>query len=336
MTFNFPSIPQSKIFNDLLTSEQKALDSYIKNLKFTSDEENIIQECIEFYKEAFKYLKSLPLSQFTEDDAKKVRDYLDNVFNFKLIVDNDGNFEVVFRVTVVSEKFREKGKVRNPKYLYNPPLLINQARGIYNRCNSPNSTVFYAAFYENVALRETKPQKGDIIIMTVWKNTNGSNFLTYPISHALITSNPGNDKATKAFEMTMKNHHRLFSDHFKTILEFISSEFVKDKEVLSEGKYEYFFSAYFSEHILKENNPKDPEPDFDFIVYPSVAYKHLEDNICVPERTLHRLKPIHLKEFEVLETYYDHPLSLEDIPADLKLIREATWITDDLIIWEDE
>lgn len=337
MTFDFPDIPQSKVFKDLLTSEQTALDNYIKNSKFTQDEEKTIQECIDFYKKAFDYLKSLPLTDFTADDAKKVWSYLDSVFNFKLLVDNEGNFEVAFRVTIVRESFREKGKVRHPKYLYNPPLSVNQERGIYNRCNSPNSTAFYAAFHENVALRETKPQKGDTIIMTTWKNVNGSPFVTYPISHALIANNTGNDKATKAFEKTMENHHPLFREHFKTILAFISSEIVKDKEVVSEKKYEYLFSAYFSEHILKENNPKDPTPNFDFIVYPSVAYKHLEDNIVVPERTLHRLKPIYLQEFEVLETYYDKPLSLTDVPADLKLIREAsTWITKDLIIWDDE
>lgn len=71
MTFDFPDIPQSKVFKDLLTSEQTALDNYIKNSKFTQDEEKTIQECIDFYKKAFDYLKSLPLTDFTADDAKK-------------------------------------------------------------------------------------------------------------------------------------------------------------------------------------------------------------------------------------------------------------------------
>jgi len=336
MTFNFPDIPQSKVFSDLLTQEQKALDNYLKQYKFTDNEEAIIQECINFYKKAFAYLKSLPLTDFDKGDAKIVWDYLKKVFNFKIIVDNSVNFEVVFRVTIVNEKFRDKGKVRDSKYLYNPPLKINQDRGIYNRCNSPNSTAFYAAFYENVALRETKPQKGDLIIMTTWKNITGNVFNSYPISNALIANNIGNTKATIAFEKMMENHHPLFKEHFKTILEFISSEFVKDKEVVSENKYEYLYSAFFSEHILQENHPDDPEPNFDFIIYPSVAYKHFEDNICVSERTLHRLVPVHLQEFEILETYYDKPLSLDDLPADLRLIREATRITKDIIIWEDE
>lgn len=336
MIFSFPAIPKSKVFDNLFTLEQKALDNYIKNNKFTDEEEKIVQECILFYKNSFAYLNTLPLTKFNNEDAKKVWDYLNNVFNFKLIVENDGNFNVVFRVTVVHEIFREKGKVRNPKYLYNPPLHINQKRGIYNRCNSPNSTAFYAAFYENVALRETKPQKGDTIIITTWKNIDGRHFVSYPISNALLTNNIGNAKATNALEKKMANHHPLFKEHFETILKFISSEFVKDKEVISENKFEYLFSAFFSEHILKENNPQDPAPNFDFIVYPSVAYKHFEDNICVPERSLHRLKPVYLQEFEILDTYYDSPLTLYDPPANLRAIREATWITDDLIIWEDE
>lgn len=336
MTFNFPDIPKSKVFNDDLTLEQKALDNYIKNNKFEDKEKIIIQECIAFYKKAFFYLKSLPLSDFNVKEAKDVWNYLKNVFNFKIVIENDNNFNEAYRVTIVREKYLEKGKVRNPKYLYNPSLKINQERGIYNRCNSPNSTAFYASFHKNVALRETKPKKGDIIIISTWKNQSGCSFTSYPISNALITNNIGNSKATEAFEQMMRKHHPLFREHFEIILKFISSEFVKDDEVISEKKYEYLYSAFFSEHILKENNPKDSTPSFDFIVYPSVAYKHFEDNICIPERTLHRLKPIYLQEFEVIETYYDKPLSLVDPPADLRLIREATWITDDIIIWEDE
>lgn len=336
MTFNFPAIPQSKVFGEKFTPEQEALDNYYTNFKFSDADELIMKECIEFYKVAFTYLKSLPLTDFNEEDVKTVWKYLDNVFNFKIVIHNDIKFNVVFRVTILHDKFREKGKVRNPKFLYNPPLNVNKERGIYNRCNSPNSTIFYAAFDENVALRETKPQKNDLIILSHWKNKTQGSFISYPISNATITNNIGNTKATNALEKSMENRHPLLKEHSKLILDFLASEFVKDKEVTSEKKYEYLFSAYFSEHILKENNPKDPTPNIDFIIYPSVAYKHFEDNICVPERTLHRLEPFYLQEFQVIETHYEKPLTLQEFPADLKLIREATWITKDQIIWEDE
>jgi len=236
----------------------------------------------------------------------------------------------------VLDKFLCKGKVRNPKWIYNPPLIANQERGIYNRCNSPNGTAFYAAFYENVALRESKPKKNDIIILTEWKNKTGAPFITYPIGNSTITNNIGNTKATNAFEKSMENHHPLFKEHFKVVLEFLACEFVKEDEVNSDKKFEYLYSAFFSEHILKENNPKDPTSNIDFIIYPSVAYKHFEDNICLPERTLYRLTPIYLREYKVLETHYDKPLTLDEPPVDLELIREATWITDDDIIWDDE
>ena len=336
MTFNFPDIPASKIFGEKFTPEQEVIDSYYRTSTFSDADQLIMKECIEFYKTAFTYLKSLPLTNFTEDDAKAVWEYLDKVFNFKFIVQNGGNFDVVFRVTIVQENFREKGKVRNPRFLYNPPLKINKERGVYNRCNSPNSTIFYAAFQENVAIRETKPQKDDVIILAYWRNITKEPFISYPISNASITNNIGNTKATKALEKTLENYHQLIREHWKVVTEFLASEFVKEDEVVSEKKYEYLYSAYFSEHMLKENNPKDPTPNFDFIVYPSVAYKHLEDNICVPERTLHRLEPFYLQEFVVLETLYDKPLTPHEQPVKLGLIREATWITKDQIIWEDE
>jgi hypothetical protein len=111
---------------------------------------------------------------------------------------------------------------------------------------------------------------------------------------------------------------------------------VKDVQIVSPKKYEYLFSAFFSEFILSENKVGDPIPNFDFIIYPSVAFKHLEDNIFIPLRSIPRIAPVYLQEFIVLETNYDKELSREDPPLELKLLRDSDWIEDDLIIWNDE
>lgn len=336
MEFNFPAIPKSKIYGEQFTPEQEALMHYFDAGKLTSDDEKILQECLNFYADVFKYLKSLPLSSFNEEDAKIVWEYLKQAFNTKWVVQNDIDFKIIFRVTIVKDAFLEKDKIRDPKYLHNPPLEINIKNGVYNRGNSPNSTMFYASFYENVAIRETKPQKGDRIIITIWENRSGKPFVSFPISHASIENNEGVLKATNAFKKKMENHHPLFVEHFRIHLDFLASEFVKDKEVVSEKKYEYLFSAFFSEFTLSEKNPQDPSPDYDFIIYPSVAFKHQEDNICIKPDSINKLRPAYLREFYVEETYCDKPLTLEDAPVKLKLLRDATWIEPELIIWNDE
>ena len=109
-------------------------------------------------------MKAIPLSEITDEDLEELKTYLSSVFNFKIIIQNDINFEYLFRVTPVNESFVEKGKVRTPKYLTYPPLDIVKKMGKYNRANSPEKTVFYASFFENVALRETKPEKDSTLL----------------------------------------------------------------------------------------------------------------------------------------------------------------------------
>lgn len=335
MPIQFPVIPKSKVYGEKMTPEQEAVQYYLEHGSLSKEHEEILKECIDFYSKAFSELKKIDLSEINEDTANEIISFLTIVFNVKIIIQNEGKFDYLFRVTIVDDQFLEKGKLRNPQYLYNPPLKLNQAKGIYNRCNSPNSTGLYAAFYENVAFRESKPQKGQRIILTTWKNKSGQSFVSYPISNAMIANNQGNSKATAAFIKTMENHHPFFSSLLKLNLEFLASEFIKESQIKSAKRFEYMFSAFFSEFILSDNNINDPTPNFDFIIYPSVAFKHLEDNIFISPRAISKVTPVYLQEFIVLETHYDKELSRDESPLELKLLRDASWIEDNLIIWND-
>jgi len=336
MNFDFPLIPDIKIYGEKATPEQDALINYIIHNKFVNGEEKIVKEAVEFYKSVFKYLKSINLSTLEEADMNKIWKYLNATFNFNLIFQDDLRFEILFRVTRVNESFLENDKVRKTKYLYNPPVELNHEKGIFNRCNSPNTSAFYSSFIENVALRETKPDKGQGIILTTWQNISGKLFVYYPVSHAPIINNHPNNRATIAFNKKFQNHHPTFTEYQKLILEFIASEIVKDSEVISEKKYEYIFSAFFCEKILTKRNPKDPTSHFDMILYPSVAYNHEQDNACILPNSLTNLRPIYLREFRILDTYYNQPVTLTKLPLKLQLLRETTCIYEDKIVWNDD
>jgi hypothetical protein len=336
--FNLPPIPACKIYHANLQTnpEQDAILKCISHKALTAEDEMHLKEAIEFYKAVFPALQAIPLSEISLQDSEDLKKYLEAVFNFNLMVTNDIHFEVIFRVSVIKDSFLEKGKVRSPKYLRYPDLDIIKKAGIYNRANSFNATVFYASFHEHVALRETKPEKGQRIIISVWKNITGKPFNSYPITNASI-QNEGVQKATKAFKETKAANHPLFAEIMDLILAFLASEFVKDVPINHPNRLEYFYSAFFADRLLSPLRADDPSPNYDFIIYPSVAWKHQHENVAMTKDSLDaKMKIIHAIEYEVGDTFYDKELGLDEAPAKLKFLREAKWFEKDLIIWEDE
>lgn len=336
MIFDLPEIPTSKKYIDKMTPEQIAINKCISGDELTESDTATLKESIEFYKLVFPKLKEINLSIITEEQVSELKTYLKSVFNVMIIISNNINFEVLFRVSYVKDDFLEKGKVRKPSFLTYPPLNIVKKNGVYNRANSDEKTAFYASFYENVALRETKPQKGERIIISVWRNVSGKPFSSYPISNASV-KNEGVEKATQALKETQKHNNPLFAEIMDLVIGFLATEFVKDCEIVNKKKFEYLYSSFFADQLLETREENELIPNTDFIIYPSVAWKHEHENVVVSSKAVdEKLKLVHLKEYLVEDTFYDKELTKEEMPAKLKFIREASWIEDDLIIWEDE
>jgi hypothetical protein len=336
MKIQFPRIPKCKEFEGQMTPEQRAFDKLVNKQELTAEENKILLEAITFYETCYNFLKSINLSNITDDEAKQITDYLSKVFNIHFLIQNDISFNYLYRVTIVREEFLDKGKVRDTKYLTHPPLELIQKNGVYNRANSPNTTVFYASFNENVALRETKPPKGSKIIISKWKNRLNRKFVSYPLMNNDTVRNDALEASTKAFQEAKKIMHELMFKINDLLLKFLSSEFVKDTAVISPKKYEYIYSSFFADQVLKGKNPDDPSTETDLIVYPSVAYNHREDNVAVTPRSMKDLQLIKTTEYLVKETQYEKPINIENKEAELELLRTSWWIEYEYIIWDDE
>lgn len=335
MIFDLPEIPKSKQYVEKMTPEQMAIHKCVMHQSLNSEDEIILNESIEFYKLAFPKLKQIDLSIIADDEVVILKSYLKQVFNLIITISNDLHFEILFRVSLVKEQFLEKGKVRNPSFLSFPPIDLVKKAGVYNRANSCDKTAFYASFYKNVAIRETKPQKEQRIIISAWRNITGKPFSSYPISNAPI-KHRGVEKATKALKELEAEINPLFAEIMDLIIGFLASEFVKDCAIIHPKKYEYLYSAFFADQILTEREETEYIKNTDFIIYPSVAWKHKHENVVVTPMSIDKLKLFHAEEYIVEETYYEKELELTEMPAKLKFVREAHWIEEDLIIWEDE
>jgi len=297
---------------------------------------------VEFYKLAYAYLEQIDLSKLEDEDLEKLLPFLKSVFNINITVQNKINFNFVFRATGVSNKFLENGKVRDIKYISFPPKEIIKSNGVYGRANSPDSTLFYCAFEPGVAILETKPKVGDRIIIAQWINEGAKDFITYPITNNKTIDNDSLKFATKAFQERMSYNHPLFAEILDRQLSFLSSKFVKDITIKNSKKYEYLFSAYFSEKILDNHfdpidHPTEPIKHYDAIIYPSIAIKHKSENLAIMPDSVSKLKPYQIEDCIVLKTMYDNPDLRDDkLPIIRNVIRRATEFNGNKIIWNDD
>lgn len=342
MNFNFPALPKAKIYGHKMTPEQEVTMKLVQRQQINEQEEKVLLEAIDFYKIAFAYLKSIDLSLVNDNDAEKIIEFLKSVFNMQITIQNKINFYTLFRVTTVKNDFLENNKVRKVDYISYPPQKIIEKLGVYGRCNSPKSTVFYCSFEPGVAVLETKPQLGQRIIISHWHNDNAKDFITYPITNNKTIDNDSLKSATRAFEERMKYNHPLFAKILDLYFEFLSSEFVKDIEVKNPKKYEYLISAFFSDWMLENKfepveHPVEPIKHYDCVIYPSIAINYKAENLAIIPSSVQKLRPIFLEESIVVKTMYDNPdLSNNKLPIVRKVLRTSSKIENGEIIWNDD
>jgi hypothetical protein len=330
-----PAIPEFKKFFAAKTFKQQALDKLMHG-NADNEEEKIIQAAMEFYKNCFSQLQKINLFVLSDKQAQQLKEYLKQVFNVHFIVSNTATFELLDRVTTIKDEFRRDGKVRDIKFLRNPSLELNKKNGVHGRANSPDTTVFYASFDENVAIRETKPKQGERIIISTWRNTSLSPFVYFPIGLAPGIDTEEIDKITQVFESLRHTTNPLIVEFGECFFRFLGFEFIKDPVIVNSKKYEYLYSSFFADKILQVHDEGTPQFNFDAIVYPSVAWNHKHENIAIKEDSVKKLQLISAKEVEVLEVFYDRKLNLKDYPIRAKIIRISKRIENEIVVWSDD
>jgi len=342
MAIKFPALPPAKIYGELMTPEQEVLQKLMNNQEINGEEEETLLESIVYYKELYLFLKSIDLSSITQEDAEEIVAYTNKAVNTIIYPKNIIRFTDVYRMTYVRQNFLQDDKVRDVGFISFPPLDIIKAQGIYGRANTPNSTVFYCAFDPGVAILETKPQRGDRIIIAQWHNDEAKPFVSCPVINNKTIDNENLKAATKAFEETKTYNHPLFAEIMDLYFDFFSSELVKNGEIKHPKKFEYLFSGLFSDRALDFGyNPGEDENtrnrNVDCLIYPSVANHHKSENLAVVPEAMIKLRPLKLHDGIVIDTMYDNPdVSKGKLPIAYGQIREATQFDGNRIIWNDD
>jgi hypothetical protein len=332
-----PAIPYFKQFKEQFTQEQDTLTRCLNEKSPGETDLQILKDSIAFNKQCFGKLKEIDLTSLTDTQYYKLRDYLRYIYSAFPTIFNDLSADFLFRVTVITDRFLQDGKVRESKYLTYPPLKDVQERGVFNRASSPSRTIFYATERENVAVREIKPKVGSKIILSTWMNHSGKPLNSFPICLTAGINNKMADSASYAFEMMADKMHPLVVDWMAGVFEFLGSEFIKESQPTNPKRYDYLFSAMFADGVLSEFPEGSKIKNYDAIAYPSVAWGHIPNNVAIlPAVVDSRFTLIEAKEFQVMETWYDKDINLDQFPAKLELIRTAIGFTNGNITWSDD
>ena len=336
---SLPPIPSVKEFIDYVTTEERIATTNC-SINNPPDEKDLktVRNAIDFYKKCFSHLKQIDLCNLNDIQHDKLVDYLNYVLNSCPTMNNEITVEYIYRVTIVRDKFIENGKLRNIKLLSYPPLEVVIESGVYNRANSPASTLFYASFMPQVAIRETHPSESQRIILTTWQNKSKKPLKAYPICLTGGIHNEYADRNNYAFEEMCKTLHPTMAEWMECFFSFFSSEFIKESEPTNPKRYDYLFSAFFADRILQPLPENLNVQSFDCIIYPSVAWNHVPDNLAIVPDVINKnvFTLVDAKEYEILNTWYDKKIALNQYPADLKFIRQSVTIENNLIRWNDD
>lgn len=336
-----PRIPDSKKWNGLTTPEQDALMKIEKGLTPSKKDIEVLDCAFHFYYEAFNALKRIDLSKVDHNGANNLKDYLRDVINLELIVQNELTNLAAYRMIWVEDFNLDNRKVRDPKFLSHPPLDFIKKREKLGRANTSESVCLYLAETSQIAVLECKPSPGDRIIISGWRTKSNIPLIIYPIT-SRFQLNLNVKKANCVFSQFLDSCNFYFARLFNVIQSFISSEFTKNIPVTSEFGYEYLFSAYFAEKVLKskiltkQNENTSQIGEYDGILYPSIAAKRGLNNIAVRESSVPKLNTEFCYEYIVYSANYELFDSKSDhLPFEGELIRKSIHI-DDKIIWDDD
>ena len=336
-----PKIPNSKLWINNTTKEQRILEKFRDKIPVTDEDIDVLNEALSFYEKAIFALKKVILKNLNNKNIPMLEDYLHNIFNIYLVFQSEFSFSQAFRMVKVQNFNLSENKVRETTFLKNTPLHINKQNGWYGRANTPNSTSLYLAETPQVAVLECKPVKGDRIIISEWVMKNEEPLTMYPIN-SVQNINETVDQVTNNLDLKLENSNEYFSFVLKKLQTFIGEEFVKDIPIESDSKFEYFYSAYFADKVIKSDytiatgSNNIIKPKYDGIIYPSISTKYKHINMAIRESSIEKLSPIYCREYLITDTFFDaKDLLEEDLPFEGELLRESIEV-DKKIIWNDD
>lgn len=263
----------------------------------------------------------------SETSSKWLHENLDKVIPFFSSPIFDMRFPELQRITINKNLFGGDNKrIDEAKFLKYPPADKVSKHG---RANLIGQSVFYSTSNPITAMKEMKPEVGDLISTSIWKQKEDGYYLKIsPIFK--ITSLNGhvhNEMSLKfkmAYENALKQHEKDTADQIDELLQFVADCFAKNVDY--GNNYDYTLSAFYADKILN----KFQGGSIDALVYPSVADKLDFSNVAIKPDILE-------KHFDLYQVDEGVVVGLPHGPGGGFSIEGTGWsrtFTDGKIVWK--
>lgn len=235
-------------------------------------------------------------------------------------------FPELHRITINKNLFGgHQKRIEETKFLKYPPANIVSKHG---RANLIGQSIFYSTSNPLTAIKEMKPNVGDLITTSIWKQREDGYYLKIsPIFKITslngIVHNEMSLRFKKEYEISLKNHHKELAEQIDELLQFVADCFAKDVDY--GNNYDYTMSAFYANKILN----KFQGGTIDALVYPSFADKLDFSNIAIKPAILD-------KHFELYQVDEGTVVGLPNGPGGGFTIEGNGWsrtFENDKIIW---
>ena len=219
--------------------------------------------------------RSISSKRITERDIITLRSLLNSLPLFSHMTLTNA-FPKVERLTINRKVVGSNQRIKEISKLKYPPEEYVEN---YGRCNLKNQSVLYSTFNRLTALKEMKPQIGDLVTRTTWECPEDRELTICPIfkkqppNKDIINLNTFD--INQMYEREIRSEPKGLAEGIDLLMEFATDEFTKSVD--SNNPNNYFISAYLADRMYTELQ----DGKVDAIYYPSVQEKLSFENLAI-------------------------------------------------------
>jgi len=258
--------------------------------------------------------------KFAEEFEVLIKEYFAPIKVYNLI--GEGYFPIIERITINKKVVNKNIRIDEVDKLKYPPAECVKS---YGRANLKNQSVFYGTFDFITAVKEMKPEKGDLITISRWTLKNKYDTLVIcPMFLRQPTDRNSNIHLLNLYNWFIKELQRFppqLSKPYFEVHRFYSDCFARE---ISDNQG-YILSALLADKILNQYEGGK----VDAIIYPSTKVDLQNQNIAIKKDSFD-------KKYELSETSEKRLLysSVNGDRYEFELFGESLKIDENKIIWK--
>ncbi len=232
-----------------------------------------IQSYITTLKEFYKRIEALNF-EFPEYYENLIIEFFEPI---KIICKiGDGYFPTLLRITINKRVIKENSRIYHiDKLKYPPSKYITK----YGRANLKHQSVFYGTFHPMTAIKEMKPEVGDLITISEWKTkSENDSLVTCPIFMKQPKDGTINMRLLEtynSFKLDLKRFPPEISKLIYEIHAFYANCFAR--EIKTNNNQGYIYTALLADKIFNHYEGGI----VDAILYPSTKEDLRTENIAI-------------------------------------------------------